>query len=157
MKIGLTLCETGYAFTSDERARIYLTNALEVPIDGKQQREFEEGAPTLAQRGPSRQRYQTQQRFTVGDRQQSRKRPRPRRSVIEGFSNERNDRMARLTPLQLGRPARPEAVTGISRMRGRTLIGPGRTLTGRLSSFPWATFAGRVNRSGFSNPVLILG
>ena len=29
MKIGLKLYETGYRFGSDERARIYLTNALE--------------------------------------------------------------------------------------------------------------------------------
>ena len=31
MKIGLKLFETGYKFASDERARIYLTNALEPP------------------------------------------------------------------------------------------------------------------------------
>ena len=31
MKIGLKLYETGYRFGSDERARIYLTNALEPP------------------------------------------------------------------------------------------------------------------------------
>lgn len=35
MKIGLKLAETGYRFGSDERARIYLTNALEKP-DEKQ-------------------------------------------------------------------------------------------------------------------------
>ncbi|MFP4500385.1 MAG: type ISP restriction/modification enzyme [Candidatus Hydrogenedentota bacterium] len=33
MKIGLKLQATGYRFQSDERARIYLTNALEEPID----------------------------------------------------------------------------------------------------------------------------
>ena len=31
LKIGLKLYETGYRFGSDERARIYLTNALEPP------------------------------------------------------------------------------------------------------------------------------
>jgi hypothetical protein len=29
MKIGLKLAETGYRFETEERARIYLTNALE--------------------------------------------------------------------------------------------------------------------------------
>jgi predicted acyl esterase len=33
MKIGLKLYETGYRFGSDERARIYLTNALEPASD----------------------------------------------------------------------------------------------------------------------------
>ncbi|MBL0021409.1 MAG: hypothetical protein IPP23_03290 [Sphingomonadales bacterium] len=33
MKIGLKLVETGYAFGSDERARIFLTNAMEPPHD----------------------------------------------------------------------------------------------------------------------------
>ena len=33
LKIGLKLFETGYRFGSDERARIYLTNALEPPDD----------------------------------------------------------------------------------------------------------------------------
>ncbi len=33
MKIGLKLVETGYRFGTDERARIYLTNALEQPND----------------------------------------------------------------------------------------------------------------------------
>ena len=36
MKIGLKLDETGYRFGSEERARIYLTNALEPPSDDKQ-------------------------------------------------------------------------------------------------------------------------
>ena len=35
LKIGLKLYETGYRFGSDERARIYLTNALE-PANDKQ-------------------------------------------------------------------------------------------------------------------------
>ena len=33
LKIGLKLYETGYRFGSDERARIYLTNALEPASD----------------------------------------------------------------------------------------------------------------------------
>jgi hypothetical protein len=33
MKVGLKLFETGYRFGSGERARIYLTNALEPPQD----------------------------------------------------------------------------------------------------------------------------
>jgi predicted helicase len=48
MKIGLKLSETGYRFASNERARIYLTNALEPASDDKKQREFEEWAPALA-------------------------------------------------------------------------------------------------------------
>ncbi|MEK6795442.1 MAG: type ISP restriction/modification enzyme [Spirochaetota bacterium] len=37
MKIGLKLTETGYQFNSDERVRIFLTNALEPPSDAGQQ------------------------------------------------------------------------------------------------------------------------
>src|SRR5205823_2367255 len=37
LKIGLKLYETGYRFGSDERARIYLTNALEPASDVGQQ------------------------------------------------------------------------------------------------------------------------
>ena len=33
MKIGLKLAETGYRFRSDERVRVYLTNALEPPVE----------------------------------------------------------------------------------------------------------------------------
>jgi hypothetical protein len=36
MKIGLKLSETGYKFTSDERVRVYLTNALEPASDAQQ-------------------------------------------------------------------------------------------------------------------------
>ena len=35
LKISLKLYETGYRFESDERARVYLTNALEPPGDGQ--------------------------------------------------------------------------------------------------------------------------
>ena len=48
MKIGLKLHETGYRFGSEERARIYLTNALEPASDDKKQMEFEEVIPALA-------------------------------------------------------------------------------------------------------------
>jgi hypothetical protein len=48
LKIGLKLYETGYRFGSDERARIYLTNSLEQPSDGKKQMEFKEWVPALA-------------------------------------------------------------------------------------------------------------
>ena len=40
LKIGLKLYETGYRFGSDERARIYLTNALEPPNDFSGRFEF---------------------------------------------------------------------------------------------------------------------
>ncbi|MBK8267546.1 MAG: hypothetical protein IPK83_04270 [Planctomycetes bacterium] len=43
MKIGLKLAETGYKFGSGERARIYLTNALEPPLDFSDT--FEQMAP----------------------------------------------------------------------------------------------------------------
>lgn len=46
MKIGLKLAETKYAFLSSERARIYLTNTLEVPKDFSDY--FEQMAPALA-------------------------------------------------------------------------------------------------------------
>src|ERR1019366_6352603 len=48
LKIGLKLYETGYRFGTDERARVYLTNALEPPGDEQAQREFEQWVPALA-------------------------------------------------------------------------------------------------------------
>lgn len=48
LKIGLKLYETGYRFGSSERARIYLTNALEPASDGNRQMEFMEWIPALA-------------------------------------------------------------------------------------------------------------
>jgi hypothetical protein len=48
LKIGLKLYETGYRFGSDERARIYLTNALEPASDSKKQMAFKEWVPALA-------------------------------------------------------------------------------------------------------------
>jgi predicted helicase len=65
MKIGLKLFETGYRFGSNERARIYLTNALEPPSDHKQQREFTEWAPALAHEAQAVNAIKRHQRFTV--------------------------------------------------------------------------------------------
>ncbi|MGH8735250.1 MAG: aspartate/glutamate racemase family protein, partial [Burkholderiales bacterium] len=48
LKIGLKLYETGYRFGSDERARIYLTNALEPPSDSTTQMSFRDFMPALA-------------------------------------------------------------------------------------------------------------
>ena len=48
LKIGLKLLETGYRFESDERARVYLTNALEPPGDGQLTLDF---LPALAHQG----------------------------------------------------------------------------------------------------------
>lgn len=65
MKIGLKLYETGYRFGSDERARIYLTNALEPASDDKQQREFEEWVPALAHEAQAVNAIKRHQHFTV--------------------------------------------------------------------------------------------
>ena len=65
MKIGLKLYETGYRFGSDERARIYLTNALEPASDDKKQREFEEWVPALAHEAQAVNAIKRHQRFTV--------------------------------------------------------------------------------------------
>src|ERR1019366_6537575 len=65
MKIGLKLYETGYRFSSDERARIYLTNALEPAADNKKQREFEEWVPALAHEAKAVNAIKSHQRFTV--------------------------------------------------------------------------------------------
>jgi predicted helicase len=65
LKIGLKLYETGYRFGSDERARIYLTNALEPASDDKKQREFEEWVPALAHEAKAVNGTKRHQRFTV--------------------------------------------------------------------------------------------
>jgi hypothetical protein len=65
MKIGLKLHETGYRFGSDERARVYLTNSLEPPIDEKPQREFEEWAPALAHEAQAVNAVKRERRFTA--------------------------------------------------------------------------------------------
>jgi predicted helicase len=65
MKIGLKLYETGYRFDSDERARIYLTNALEPASDSKEQHEFEQWVPALAHEAHAVNAIKRHQRFTV--------------------------------------------------------------------------------------------
>ena len=63
LKIGLKLYETGYRFDSDERARIYLTNALEPAQDFSDRLEF------AFPRSPTRRKRSTtssvRERFTV--------------------------------------------------------------------------------------------
>ncbi len=62
LKVGLKLYETGYRFRSDERARVYLTNALE-PAGSKQLKlDF---LPALAQEAQAVNEIKRKQRFTV--------------------------------------------------------------------------------------------
>lgn len=63
MKIGLMLGETGYRFGSDERANVYLTNALEPPQDFSGN--FEQWAPALAHEATAVNDVKRHQRFTV--------------------------------------------------------------------------------------------
>ena len=63
MKIGLKLFGTGYKFGSGERARIYLTNALEPPQDFSDT--FEQMAPALAHEAQAVNDVKRHQRFTV--------------------------------------------------------------------------------------------
>jgi type I restriction-modification system DNA methylase subunit len=63
MKIGLKLSETGYTFSSDERARIYLTNALEPSQDFSDQ--FEQMVPALAHEALAVNDVKRYTRFTV--------------------------------------------------------------------------------------------
>jgi len=65
LKIGLKLYETGYRFGSGERARIYLTNALELATDSSKQMEFKEWIPALAQEAQKVNEIKRKQRFTV--------------------------------------------------------------------------------------------
>lgn len=65
LKVGLKLYETGYRFGSDERARIYLTNALEPASDGKKQMEFAEWLPALAHEARAVNEVKRKQRFTI--------------------------------------------------------------------------------------------
>ena len=62
LKIGLKLLETGYRFESDERARVYLTNALEPPGDGQLTLDF---LPALAHEAAAVNEIKQKQRFTV--------------------------------------------------------------------------------------------
>ena len=62
LKIGLKLYETGYRFESDERARVYLTNALEPPGDVQMTLDF---LPVLAHEAQAVNEIKRKQRFTV--------------------------------------------------------------------------------------------
>ncbi len=62
LKIGLKLFETGYRFESDERAQVYLTNALEPPVDGQLTLDF---MPALAHEAEAVNKIKRKQRFTV--------------------------------------------------------------------------------------------
>ena len=63
MKIGLKLYETGYNFESDERARVYLTNALEKSHDFSGTLDF--AIPALAHEAEEVNQIKRDQRFTV--------------------------------------------------------------------------------------------
>jgi len=63
MKIGLKLYETGYRFGSDERARVYLTNALEPEKDFSGTLAF--AIPALAHEAEAVNAIKRDQRFTV--------------------------------------------------------------------------------------------
>jgi predicted helicase/SOS-response transcriptional repressor LexA len=63
LKIGLKLYETGYRFGSDERARVYLTNALEPAEDYSGRLEF--ASPALAHEAKAVDGVKRGQRFTV--------------------------------------------------------------------------------------------
>ena len=62
LKIGLKLYETGYRFESDERARVYLTNALEPGGDEQFALDL---LPALAQEAAAVNQIKRRQRFTV--------------------------------------------------------------------------------------------
>ena len=62
LKIGLKLFETGYRFESDERARLYLTNALEPAGDEQLTLDF---LPSLAREAKAVNEIKRKQRFTV--------------------------------------------------------------------------------------------
>ena len=64
LKIGLKLYETGYRFGSDERARVYLTNALE-PVSDMGQMRLEHVLPALAHEAQEVNDIKRLQRFTV--------------------------------------------------------------------------------------------
>ena len=63
MKVGLKLHETGYRFESEERARIYLTNALEPAQDLSDHLAFD--VPALANEAQAVNAIKSHQRFTV--------------------------------------------------------------------------------------------
>lgn len=63
MKVGLKLAETGYRFATEERARIYLTNALEPAKDFKERLNFD--IPALAVEAKQVNEVKRTKRFTV--------------------------------------------------------------------------------------------
>jgi len=63
MKVGLKLAETGYRFEVEERARIYLTNALEPAKDFSDRLNFD--APALAVEAKQVNDVKTHKRYTV--------------------------------------------------------------------------------------------
>jgi len=63
LKIGLKLYETGYRFGSDERARVYLTNALEPAHESSGRFEF--AIPALAHEATAVNEIKRNKRFTV--------------------------------------------------------------------------------------------
>ena len=63
LKIGLKLYETGYRFGSEERAKVYLTNALEPAQDFSGRMDF--AIPSLAQEARAVNKVKDGQRFTV--------------------------------------------------------------------------------------------
>ena len=65
MKIGLKLYETGYRFGSDERARIYLTNALEPPSGDDKQMSSRNGCRRSRMKPSAVNAIKRDQRFTV--------------------------------------------------------------------------------------------
>ena len=62
LKIGLKLYETGYRFENDERARVYLTNALELPASKQFTLDL---IPALAHEAQAVNDIKRMQRFTV--------------------------------------------------------------------------------------------
>ena len=62
LKIGLKLYETGYRFESDERARVYLTNALEPPGEEQLTLDF---LPALAHEAEAVNEVKRKRRFTA--------------------------------------------------------------------------------------------
>ncbi len=65
LKIGLKLHETGYRFESPERARIYLTNALEPAAATSKQMSFADWLPALAHEAEAVNAVKRDRRFTV--------------------------------------------------------------------------------------------
>lgn len=65
LKLGLKLWETGYEFGSDQRVRVYLTNALEPATDHAEPGLFSDCTPWLAHEARAVNAVKRQQRFTV--------------------------------------------------------------------------------------------